>query len=307
MVNPCALPATSAPPCPFCPGDSLQRWGPLAHHRKPVVAGQAISNSAGPFRLWRCRRCGFAQKWPQPTATELQQAYGCSNERCSAGSRGEGPPLWRQLEGLAQRYSPSNRVLDVGCSNGDLLCSWSERWQRHGIELSRHAAAIAARRGVAIVGRTVDDVGPEQRFGCIVSVDVAEHIPAPEAWLRRLAQHLSPGGVLLLSTGCTDAWLWQLSRSRYWYAGFGEHLSFFGVESFRRFAQAAGLIWQGVHHHAHAQTANRSPALLGQLAKYALCQLSGPFWGQRAHPTLTAYADHQLVVLQRPAPGPGRR
>jgi SAM-dependent methyltransferase len=268
-----------------------------------VVAGQAIRSNAGGFRLWHCRRCGFAQKWPQPTRAELHQAYGCSNERCSAGAPGAGRPLWHQLEGLAQRYSPSNLVLDVGCSNGDLLGSWSGRWRRHGVELSSNAAAIAARRGVSIVGQTMDDVPAQQRFGCIVSVDVAEHIPAPEGWLRRLAHHLSPGGVLLLSTGCTDAWLWRLSRSRYWYAGFGEHLSFFGVESFRRFADAAGLIWQGAHRHAHAQTANRSPALLGQLAKYAVCQLSGPLWGQRAHPTLTAYADHQLVVLQRPTTG----
>lgn len=282
--------------CPFCAGQRLQRWGPLSHHRKAVVAGRAVATSTRPFGLWRCRSCGFARKWPQPTAADLQQAYSTSDERSGEGPVIHARPLWRRLERLAHRHSPSKHVLDVGCSNGDLLASWSDGWLRHGVEPSRSAAAVAARRGLAIVASQVEELPAQQRFGCIVSVDVAEHIPAPLSWLQQLVSHLRPGGVLLLSTGCTDAWPWRLSGSRYWYAGFGEHLSFYGVESFRRFAAAAGLIWLGAHRHAHGPNG----PLPGQLAKYALCRLSGPLWGRRSHPTLTAYPDHQLVVLQRP-------
>lgn len=292
-------PSSSVLTCPFCQGQALQRWGPLVRHRRAVVAGQPIVTSARPFSLWRCQRCHFAQKWPQPSAAELHEAYAGSTERSEAGSDASARPLWTQLERLAQRYSPTNRVLDVGCSNGDLLASWAGSWLRHGVEPSAQAAATATRRGVAVVGRTVEDLNREQQFGCIVSVDVAEHIAAPLAWLQRLAQHLSPGGVLLVSTGCTDAIFWRLSRARYWYAGFGEHISFFGRDSFRRFASATGLIWQGTQHHPH-QANQPGLTLFGQMTKAVVCQLCGPLWGPRSHATLTAYPDHQLVVLQRP-------
>lgn len=106
------------------------------------------------------------------------------------------------------------RALDMGCGAGLL----AEPLARLGAAVTgvdaapenvAAARAHAAQAGLAIDYRTggVETLGDES-FDLIVSMEVIEHVAAPEAFVRGLADRLAPGGLLVLSTPNRTAKSW---------------------------------------------------------------------------------------------------
>jgi SAM-dependent methyltransferase len=121
-----------------------------------------------------------------------------------------------------------SRVLDVGCFRGDFLVQLPPRIAKYGIEPSRAARAVAEKRGIALVGESIDAAQlKETGFDVITMIDVLEHLANPLEGLRRVSRWLRPGGRLIVGTGNSDALPWRLSRLRYWYY-FPQHITFVG-------------------------------------------------------------------------------
>lgn len=115
---------------------------------------------------------------------------------------------WKRY--YAARLAPYIRgdVLEVGAGIGATtrwLCSGKERsW----ICLEPDAALVAqareafAREPLPLTAQLlVGDltiIGDDRKFDCILYIDVLEHIEDDEGELRMAAQHLSPGGVLVV-------------------------------------------------------------------------------------------------------------
>jgi SAM-dependent methyltransferase len=93
------------------------------------------------------------------------------------------------------------RMLDIGCGNGAFLRAFSSRypqWQMAGLELGdQHRATIEAIPGVTHFHTgSIDEV--DGQFDLIVLIHALEHIPDPARYLRSIAKHLEPGGLLLI-------------------------------------------------------------------------------------------------------------
>lgn len=98
------------------------------------------------------------------------------------------------------------RALDVGCGAG-LLC---EPLARLGAEVTGVDAAaenIAAAKAHAVGGGLAIDYRQGElgklglgQFDLVTSMEVIEHVADKQAFLDGLAEHLDPGGVLVLST-----------------------------------------------------------------------------------------------------------
>lgn len=100
------------------------------------------------------------------------------------------------------------RMLDVGCNYGfgmD-LGRFLHGWEVVGVEPS-----LAGRRGAAELGLDVRDgyldasTTFEAPFDLVLASEVVEHVADPLEFLRTLARHLAPGGVLVLTTPAAEA------------------------------------------------------------------------------------------------------
>lgn len=102
----------------------------------------------------------------------------------------------------------SGRLLEVGCSRGHLLAEMEVRgWEVSGLDVSASSAAEAAGRcrGTVHVGEVTDAPFEPGSFERIAMFDVLAHLADPVGTLTALAELLSPGGTLVLSS-VDEAW-----------------------------------------------------------------------------------------------------
>ena len=135
--------------------------------------------------------------------------------------------------------------------------------------------------------------------------------------MAKLAELLAPGGVLLVSTGDTDAFLWRLMRRDYWYY-LSDHVSFFceswfkwlagqlGLEvvAARRFVRVRRPVRKRYNRLAQwlafwaLEHARRYPALYRMLVRvYPFSRIQR--WS--APPACKGWRDHLLVMMRSPA------
>ncbi len=110
------------------------------------------------------------------------------------------PKVLRPLEGLS--------VLDIGCGGG-LVCEPMSRMggKVTGIDPSQKNIAIAGlhskAQGVDVNYRAVrieDVVAGGELFDVVVCLEVVEHVPDVEAFIKECARAAKPGGLVIFST-----------------------------------------------------------------------------------------------------------
>ena len=121
---------------------------------------------------------------------------------------------------MAALGSTEGRVLDCGCGTGILLPALERRFQHvYGIDLSLDMLRVAvARRRHDKSGYTVavSDAAqlpyPDAFFDCLVCRSSLHHMPDLKGALCELNRVLKPGGRLVISEPCNDAWLVRMAR-----------------------------------------------------------------------------------------------
>jgi SAM-dependent methyltransferase len=226
------------PRCRTCGSRNVVSIGPLPDGLS--FAGVIQTEPLPGGTLWSCEDCHLAFRDPLLATSRYEDLY-----------RKGSAELWesqsvRQDFRLVQLEmaddAPGMNVLDIGCYTGRLLASLPKRYRLHGVEPNEAAARIAVSRGIRIVAETVSELSLlSDKFDAIIACDIIEHLVDPLAFLGQLRAHLAPNGRLLLSTGNTDAWLWRLFGSNYWYCSFPEHISFIGRRWLQLMAGRVGL------------------------------------------------------------------
>ncbi len=198
-------------PCHHCGSSDLEvaahfaAWHRVTSDCKPWPSGGGLA---------RCRACGLVQTpvtraW-QAEAEEIYRSYTIYHQ--SAGSeqqvfdprRGSGRPRSEQIVEALRKEVPlpaAGRLLDVGCGNGSFLSAWSRfvpGWSLVGTEVGdKYRSRIEAIAGVERL-YTGDLEEIPGLFDLVSLVHVLEHVPAPAAFLARLAKRLKPGGLVMV-------------------------------------------------------------------------------------------------------------
>jgi SAM-dependent methyltransferase len=223
-------------------------------------ARRTLKFAEPPFEVVTCSDCGLVYVTPRLQGQALLDIYDegywkSDNPKLRGYSdyARESALYLKTFEkrmALVQRWMPPHaRVLDVGCAAGYFLRVLQRRGHDvHGVEVSPAIAkeAIAHLGADRVHTGTLDEAVaakgyPPQSFDMISLWDVIEHVPDPQAVLRRIRDLLKPGGRLLLETqNVASRWASLLGR-RWHHYKHHEHLYHFTPATITRLLADCGF------------------------------------------------------------------
>ena len=298
---------TVSPPCPACGCLEARCFGEL-----PARDGGIIP----PYESWlfRCDRCSLLFRIPLGGATGDGDFYVWADSNLWANA--EARPDFDIVRGCILSRLERGDVLDVGCYTGDFLRQLPDSFRKFGIEPSTDAAQKAQMNGVKILGRTSEALkSQDAEFDVITLIDVIEHLARPIDVMDILIDRLRNGGVLIVSTGNADSFIWRFLRTRYYYY-YNEHLTFYSAAWFSWAAMRLGLTLEEVIRFARYQQGIRSTTKeVAKFGLYAVVQMISSVPGAhrvvrrlyplnkvitwKTAPQLRTYPDHMVVVVRK--------
>jgi len=160
---------------------------------------------------------------------------------------------------VVSRFAPAPAtILEIGSYAGIFLKECRDRgYSVTGIEPSRWGVRHSREEGLDVhlgtaEGALVD--GALGRFDVVVSWDVLEHVRDPIRFIRQAANHVRPGGYLIVSTLDRTNWFARLMGSR-WPWIIPMHLHYFDKESVVAMAEACDFAFVATQPHVHYTSA----------------------------------------------------
>jgi SAM-dependent methyltransferase len=139
-------------------------------------------------------------------------------------------------------YCRRGRLLEFGCAYGFFLEEVAPYFDSvHGIEYSDAAASSCRERKLDVRTGPVDEEILEGLYDTVVGLDVIEHVRDPPAVVRQLANHMPPGGVLVMTTGDWASLAARILGSHWRLMTPPQHLWFFTPGAMRALLRKAGF------------------------------------------------------------------
>lgn len=302
------------PACPSCKARQVHQVGPISPSN--IFAGRVLDQLLPGYFLWKCSACSLEFRYPRLPKSEIDALYRQGNNDSWPAPTG-GRSDWMLISEMISSLSGIKRVLDVGCFDGRFLEYLGQSYEWLGVEIHEKAAERARQRGVNIIAKDYSALSPRQvQVDAALAVDVIEHSYNPKEFLISLASAVREGGVIIITTGNTNAPTWRLMGSRYWYCHIAEHMSFINPEWVQNVAQPLGLEVIAVKRFSHIKKAKFSHKLYETLANLiyrislplfsTLRRLGGGGIDVRQHPELLhvppywlTARDHIMVVFKK--------
>ena len=213
-------------------------------------AGTSWSTKAG-YLLFSCTSCGNGFLPQGEIPAQLEELY---SREYFEGKRSTGypaylaeaPMLERNFEdrlAWIERLHAPGRILDVGTAYGFFLrVARARGWDAMGVEIAADCAEEAARLAeVPVVAGDFLDADLPADFDVITLFDVIEHMRDPMACLRRAADLLNPGGLLVIETGDVAS-RWARLLGRHWYfLDPPQHLFYFSAAGLKQALTQCGF------------------------------------------------------------------
>lgn len=153
---------------------------------------------------------------------------------------------WRELMARERlndlkRFANRGRLLEIGCSTGEMLLVAKESFEVSGVEADALSSQIARERGVPCFNGALADANfAAESFDVAALYHVLEHFPSPRAEMNELRRILKPGGLLVMETpNIANVWFRFLGAR--WRQFIPDHLFFFSPQTIRRLCEEAGF------------------------------------------------------------------
>jgi SAM-dependent methyltransferase len=262
--------------CPSCCSNKLIHVGEIP--ASDIFAGRRLPAPLRGGTLFRCTECHLAFRFPVLPEHHIDALYREGAEAtwvCDPATRED----WKIARLWIRRLLPlSSSILDVGCYDGAFSETLIPSYKTYGVEIHTLARNKAISRGVHVVANRYDELnGISEKFDCIVSFDLIEHVSNPTQFLVTLSKVLRPSGLMILATGNSESRTWRIMGSRYWYCAIAEHLSFISPRWCDLMSQRVGLKveHQEAFSHAHPGLAEKVGEAVKNLAYRAAPDVIG--------------------------------
>ena len=161
-----------------------------------------IFRSRNDYDILRCTKCSlvFTDDRTAPPADRLYPRFDQSGTAFAKGAGSALRIFLRQRESFIRTLKPSGRLLDFGCGNGAFAQHMSKAgFDTVGVEPFSLGATQTAERLKLIQAPFEQIEGQLGSFDVITLWQVLEHLRRPVEVLQRLATHLTPGGLIVIS------------------------------------------------------------------------------------------------------------
>lgn len=224
--------------CPSCASDLLVEIGRLPDSR--WFAGKRLEEPLPGGWLCRCSTCGIKFRCVASADAVSSQMY--NNDTIATWTADDTRADWDIIVRYVSEALPQGgKVLDFGCYTGGLLERLGAGHERYGIEVNRVAADVASQKIGREVWPSIGAAPDDLRFDIIIAADVIEHFANPMSLIDQLASRLSANGVLIITTGDADNYLWNRFGANWWYCFYPEHIAFASEKWLRHNARIAGM------------------------------------------------------------------
>lgn len=220
------------PRCPACDGSTI------------LIRDRFLGISS----IIRCRDCGTESLHPQTDDARLKEIYSQDyfDHWGIDWDQSLIPMKRRKFTWLLDNYGfqPGARLLDLGCATGFFLELMESRgFQPYGIDINdfaiqncRELIPSAAVHAGVIADRPFE----EATFDGVFMIDMIEHVRDPQKELRMVAERLSLGGVVVISTPRLDSLHRTWMRWTWWHYK-QEHLTYFTFKGLTTLLGSVGL------------------------------------------------------------------
>jgi SAM-dependent methyltransferase len=207
-------------PCGICGGELVLRHRGTGGRLTPEILSPTCHLPGAYGDLYACTACGTVQQPSAPSGEQLVALYRDMRDDAYLDEEAGRRATARRLLALVGAHAPRRgRLLDVGCGPGLLLDeARREGWQVTGLEPSSASRGHAVGMGLDVRDATLGDLEPARDggFDAIVLADVIEHFDDPPGAVRRCAELLGEGGVLLVVTPDPSSPTARLVGRRWW-------------------------------------------------------------------------------------------
>lgn len=212
--------------CPLCLSEVFR---PLERHRK--------------HHLVKCCNCSFVFSVAIPTHEELNNLY---RDYSYGDDQFVSQITLKRYKEIIEGFEPyrkHNRLLDVGCGNGQLLSVARQMgWECLGLEVSPKAVEVCRLQGLTVHEGTLSKrLGQLPECDVVVSVEVLEHLNTPGKELAMMRDILRPGGLLYLTTPNFNGLLRLITGQDYAIIGYPEHLCYFTPATLKLLVRNTGF------------------------------------------------------------------
>ena len=175
----------SGRPCPGC-----------------LAASPRVCGVKNRYRLAWCSRCGVTFAPDPADPDEVRDMYDHYYDRPRQTIPASTQASLDNLVASCDRFRRTGRWLDIGYGEGFLLSAAEcGRWSCFGTEVSPTALEFGSGQGWAVTADADGDPRFSARgFDIVTMIELLEHVPAPDQFLRSAARLLRPGGLLYFTT-----------------------------------------------------------------------------------------------------------
>lgn len=210
------------PVCPDCSGTHLKLIGKLPESNE--FSGNVLEYHLKGGNLYSCLNCRLKFRFPVLAEEEYNRLYNTENTNWIFD---EYRNDWKILKSFVEEKIPEGgKILDFGCNFGDVLARLPEKFMKFGIEINSMASEIARTKINATICGNFNELPFGSQFDLIYAIDVIEHLSSPKSFVIKALPYLKNGGYIALMTGDSNNLFWKMSRAKWYYSAFPEHIAF---------------------------------------------------------------------------------